>query len=79
MVNHNENKNPDISLLFQKYPDIMNARQLQQALGIGRIGAYKLLASGKIYSFKVGNAYKIPRTSLIEYVSGGRVEYQNEK
>ncbi len=57
----------------------MNARQLQQALGIGRVGAYKLLASGKIYSLKVGNAYKIPRTSLIEYVSQGRTEYLNKE
>lgn len=55
--------------LFSEYPDILSAKDLQQALGIGRAGAYKLLESGEIQSFKIGNTYKIPKSALESYVN----------
>ncbi len=54
--------------LFSEYPDILTARQVQSALGIGRAGTYKLLESGQLPSFKVGNAYKVPKRLLQQYV-----------
>lgn len=54
--------------LFQGYPDILTAKQVQQLLGIGRHAAYHLLETNQIHCFKIGNAYKIPKTSLINYV-----------
>lgn len=65
MNHHNTNKDT----LFLNCPDILTAKQVQIALGIGRGGTYKLLDSGKLASFKVGNAYKIPRTALQQYVA----------
>jgi len=53
--------------LFEDYPDVLTVQQVQQALGIGRVGVYKLLGGG-ISCFKIGNAYKIPKTALIEYI-----------
>lgn len=63
-------KNTDLSPieLFSDYPDVMTVQHLRSALGIGRLGAYKLLGDGKIQSFKIGNTYKIPKTAVIEYV-----------
>lgn len=63
--------------IFSNYPDVLGIKDLRQALGIGRAGAYKLLETGKIQSFKIGNTYKIPKSALIDYVnqqcsSGGR-------
>ena len=55
--------------LFSSYPDVMGVKQVQTALGIGRIGAYKLLESGAIQNFKIGNAYKVPKTALLKYIS----------
>ena len=55
--------------LFADYPDVLNIKDLRQALGIGRIGAYKLLEAGEIQSFKIGNTYKIPKSALIDYVN----------
>lgn len=55
--------------LFADYPDVLNIKDLRQALGIGRIGAYKLLEAGEIQSFKIGNAYKIPKSALIDYMN----------
>lgn len=63
-------KNADLSPieLFADYPDVMTVHHLRTALGIGRLGAYKLLEGGKIQSFKIGNTYKIPKTAVIDYV-----------
>ena len=55
--------------LFENYPDVLSIKDLRQALGIGRIGAYKLLETGEIQSFKIGKAYKIPKSALIDYMN----------
>lgn len=63
-----ENMKITQSELFEDYPDVLTVQQVRQALGIGRVGVYKLLDSGGIRCFKIGNAYKIPKTALIEYI-----------
>ena len=55
--------------LFERYPDVMTVHQAREALGVGRIGVYKLIDQGLLKCFKIGNAYKIPKTALIEYVN----------
>lgn len=55
-------------LLFAQYPDIMTVAQVRTALGIGRVGVYKLLESGQIKSFKIGHVYKIPKSALIVFI-----------
>lgn len=54
--------------LFETYPDVMTVQQVRQALGIGRTAVYRLLESHEIECFMIGNAYKIPKTCLIEFV-----------
>ena len=48
-------------------PDILTVRQVQDILGIGRVGVYKLIESGTLHAFRIGHAYKIPRSSLTSY------------
>ena len=48
-------------------PDILTVRQVQDILGIGRVGVYKLIESGALHAFRIGHAYKIPRSSLTSY------------
>ena len=55
--------------LFERYPDVMTVHQAREALGVGRTGVYKLIDQGRLKCFKIGNAYKIPKTALIEYVN----------
>ena len=55
--------------LFERYPDVMTVHQAREALGVGRTGIYKLIDQGLLKCFKIGNAYKIPKTALIEYVN----------
>lgn len=64
--------------LFEDYPDVMTVQQVRKALGIGRTAVYRLLESHEIHCFMIGNAYKIPKTSLIEFIQknskeGGKV------
>lgn len=63
-----ENMKITQSELFEDYPDVLTVQQVRQALGIGRVGVYKLLDGGNIRCFKIANAYRIPKTSLIEYI-----------
>lgn len=62
--------------LLSEYPDVMSVHDIRQALGIGRKGAYQLLESGAIRSFRIGNVYKIPKSALLDYIErsceGGR-------
>ena len=55
--------------LFERYPDVLTVHQAREALGVGRTGVYKLIDQGLLKCFKIGNAYKIPKTALIEYVN----------
>lgn len=55
--------------LFERYPDVLTVHQAREALGGGRTGVYKLIDKGLLKCFKIGNAYKIPKSALIEYVT----------
>ena len=57
-------------MLFTQYPDLMSINDLRGALGVGRTKAYELVSSGEIRSIRVGNAIRIPKTSLLDYVKG---------
>ena len=54
---------------FETLPDVLNVHQVRAVLGIGKVGVYKLIDAHKINCFKIGNAYKIPKTALIEYIN----------
>ena len=57
--------------MFEKYPDIVSVPELCEMLGgISKKLAYKLLAEGKVFSVKVGRTYKIPKESVIAYMTG---------
>ena len=55
--------------LFERYPDVLTVHQAREALGVGRTGVYKLIDQVLLKCFKIGNAYKIPKSALIEYVT----------
>lgn len=55
-------------LMFTEYPDIVTAKDLQTMLGISRHAAYDLLGEGEISCIRLGNAYKIPKINVIDYV-----------
>lgn len=48
--------------------DFITVDELATTLEISRGSAYKLLKNGDIKSFKIGSHYKIPSTSVDEYI-----------
>ena len=55
-------------LMFPDFPDIVTISQLQEMLGVSRHLAYDLINDGSIRGLKIGNAFKIPKVNVIEYV-----------
>lgn len=57
--------------MFEKYPDVVEVKELCQMLGgISKKLAYRLLANGDIFSVRVGRTYKVPKVSVIAYMTG---------
>ena len=55
-------------LMFAAYPNIVTVKDLQTMLGISRHAAYDLLGEGEVSCIRLGNAYKIPKINVIDYV-----------
>ncbi len=55
-------------IMLKDDPDVMNAEQVCEVLGIGMKTCYKLLKEGKITSLKIGRAYRIPKAHLFSYL-----------
>ncbi len=54
--------------MFDQYEDVMTLAELREALQIGSNSAYRLLNEGKIYAFRAGRTWKIPKNSVIRYI-----------
>ncbi len=54
-------------MMFPEYPDIVTVRQLREMLGISRQLAYDLINGGELQAIKIGNSFKIPKVSVINY------------
>ena len=47
---------------------ILNLEELCEQLSIGKNAAYQLLKTGKIRAFRIKRVWKIPQTSINEYI-----------
>ena len=54
--------------MFNQYGDILTLEELCDALMIGKNRAYSLLSTNSIRGFKIGKIWKIPKSSLIDFV-----------
>ena len=58
-------------IMLKDYPDVMNAEQVCEVLGVGMKTCYRILKERKITSIKVGRAYRIPKAHLLSYLEIG--------
>ena len=57
--------------MFTDYPDVVNVEQLCEMLGgPSSKSVYRLLKEGAIQSYWIGKRYRIPKVSVIEYLTG---------
>ena len=62
--------NIEYTRMFANYPDVVDVPQLQTMLGgIGKQSTYKLLKNSAIKSIKIGKIYRIPKISVISYLT----------
>ena len=58
-------------VMFTEYPDVVNVEQLCEMLGgPSSKSVYRLLKEGAIQSYWIGKRYRIPKVSVIEYLTG---------
>ena len=55
--------------MFKDYPDIVTVTELAKMLHIGRNQAYKLVGDGSIRTIRIGTLHRIPKQSVIDYVT----------
>ena len=60
------------AMMFPDYPDIVNVAQLQKMLGVSRHHAYALIRDGSIPGILIGNAYRVPKANVIDFVYGAQ-------
>lgn len=62
------NKEREEYFMFENLPDILNLKQCQQALQIGRSSMLELIYNGDIQAYKLKGAWKIPKQELQRFV-----------
>lgn len=55
--------------MLEQYDAVLTISDLREILNIGRNTAYNLLNNGDIQAFRIGRTWKIPKDSLIYYLS----------
>lgn len=53
---------------YSEIPAIMTRKELQKILRISKTTAIKLLHTGMIESFAIGNSYRITKDALIQFI-----------
>lgn len=61
--------------MFEQYDDILTVSELAEALKVGSTQAYRLVRSQKIKAFKEGKDWKIPKGSIIQYITDQTTKY----
>ena len=55
--------------MFEKYPDVVNVKQLQEMLGVSRPTVYELLRENLIPHKRIGTKYIIPKWAVIKFLA----------
>lgn len=64
-------------MMFPDYPDIVAIKQLREMLGISRQLAYDLINDGELQAIKIGTSFKIPKVSVINFVTEEKKEVKS--
>lgn len=67
-MNDTTNELRNSQLIFTKYNDVVNIKDLQKMLGIGRNLAYKLIKEQKIEHIKVNKRIYIPKQNVVNFL-----------
>ena len=54
--------------MYERIPEIMTVKECQNILKVGKNTLLKLIHSGEIDAFRIGNRWKIPKEAVIGYI-----------
>lgn len=54
--------------MLEYVPEIMSFKECRSLLRVGKNTLLHMLHNGDILAFRIGNRWKIPRQSVIEYI-----------
>lgn len=54
--------------MFDRVPEIMTFNECKSLLKIGKNKLLDLLHNGEIEAFRIGNRWKIPKKSVLDYI-----------
>lgn len=54
--------------MLEGYPDVLTSEETCEALRIGYNALYELLNSGNLKGYRHGRVWRIPKTSVAEYI-----------
>ena len=55
-------------VMFTEYPDLLSINELRNMLGVSKHKAYDLINDGSINAINIGNAFRIPKINVINYI-----------
>lgn len=55
--------------MLDEYADVLTVEEACEALRIGYNAIYELLKSGKLRGFRNGRVWRIPKQSVIQFIS----------
>ena len=55
-------------MMLNNTKDILTLKELQELLHIGKNTALRLVQSGEIEAFRVGNQWRVTKDSMIKYI-----------
>ena len=58
---------------FEDMPDVMDAKQLAEALQISKAGAYNLLSSPDFPTLRIGGRKLVMKNELVEWLKSKRI------
>jgi excisionase family DNA binding protein len=54
--------------MYEQIPEIMTLREACELLKVGKNTMLRLLHDKKIEGFRIGNRWKIPKESVVEFI-----------
>lgn len=65
--------------MLEKYNDILSIHDLMEILDIGQNKAYDMVRTGTLYSVRIGRQIRIPKQSLIDFLTNPSYTNDNNK
>ncbi|MCD8110511.1 MAG: helix-turn-helix domain-containing protein [Clostridiales bacterium] len=55
--------------MLDQYQDVLGVYEAAEILGTGKNRIYELVNSGKLKAFRLGNVWRIPKKSLVVFIT----------